>query len=232
MGPECEHATTPLLAVNLLIFHARYLGATPRGTDPIYYDVYVHPQRIDIDGYARLVKELSVAEGVYLRDLPSCKRTNVCIPVRTLCRTFTDLVHPHLRSIRSVGSSTVHVTDGDLRHELKPGTFVSVPYSLVNRDASIYSDPDKFDPGRFLELDPSSGKLTARYGRLKPWGSGSAMCKGRIFAEKEIVTLAVAIITMWDVGPADGAWKLPGKVPGTGVRKPTNDIRVVITRRI
>jgi len=134
-------------------------------------------------------------------------------------------------SIRSVGSSSVHVTDGELRHELKPGTFVSVPYSLVNRDASIYSDPDKFDPGRFLELDPSSGKLTARYGRLKPWGSGSAICKGRIFAEKEIVTLAVAIIAMWDVGPADGAWKLPGKVPGTGVRKPTNDIRVVITRR-
>lgn len=108
---------------------------------------------------------------------------------------------------------------------------MSVPYSLVNRDASIYNSPNKFDPERFLELDPSSGKLTARYGRLKPWGSGPAICKGRIFAEKEIVTLAAAIIEMWNVDPADGVWKLPGMIPGTGVRKPTNDIRVVITRR-
>ncbi|KNG49957.1 cytochrome p450 [Stemphylium lycopersici] len=134
-------------------------------------------------------------------------------------------------SIRYV-SRSVHVSDGELKHELKPGTFMSVPYSLGNRDASLYERPEKFDPGRFLEFNSESGKLVARYGRMKPWGSGGGICKGRTFAEKEIMVLGAAIISMWDIAPANGTWELPGMMPGTGVRKPTKDIRVAITRRV
>jgi cytochrome P450 len=123
------------------------------------------------------------------------------------------------------------VNDGANKHQLKPGMFVSAPHSLIQRDLSVYADPDKFVPDRFLESDPESGKLIARYGRLKPWGSGAAMCKGRTFAEKEIVALSAAIMMLWNIGPAGGTWKLPAMVPGTRVKKPVEDIRVVITRR-
>ncbi|KAJ9615483.1 hypothetical protein H2200_001558 [Cladophialophora chaetospira] len=134
-------------------------------------------------------------------------------------------------SIRYV-ARPITVNDGDLKHELKPGTFVSAPHSLIQRDPLVYADPDRFIPDRFVEVDPESGKLVARYGRLKPWGSGTAQCKGRPFAEKEILMLGSAIISLWNIAPAGGTWKLPAMVPGTGVEKPVEDIRVVITRRV
>ncbi|KAF1945303.1 putative cholesterol 7-alpha-monooxygenase [Clathrospora elynae] len=114
----------------------------------------------------------------------------------------------------------VTVSDGDLKHELKPGMFISVPHSLINHDLS-----------RFLHPDPDSGKLLARYGKLKPWSSGVGMCKGRPWAEKETLCLGAAIISLWDIEPTNGTWKLPAMMPGTAVKKPVEDIPVLIKRR-
>ncbi|CAM1508996.1 Fc.00g027350.m01.CDS01 [Cosmosporella sp. VM-42] len=133
-------------------------------------------------------------------------------------------------SIRYI-TRPITITDGELQHKLKAGMFISAPHSLINSDPLIYADPDKFIPDRFLEPDSRSGKPVARYGRLRRWGTGVSMCKGRTFAEKEIVSVGAAIISLWDIKPASGTWKLPAMMPGTGVKKPINDIRVVITRR-
>ncbi|KAH8595413.1 putative cytochrome P450 [Bisporella sp. PMI_857] len=132
-------------------------------------------------------------------------------------------------SIRYV-ERPVTIDDGKYKHNLKPGMFLSAPHGLIQRDPSIYPDPDRFVPDRFLEAD-ASGKLVARYGRLKPWGSGASMCKGRSFAEKEIMALSAAVIALWDIAPASGNWILPAMVPGTGLKKPVTDIRAVITRK-
>ncbi|ORY02167.1 putative cytochrome P450 [Clohesyomyces aquaticus] len=126
----------------------------------------------------------------------------------------------------------ITIRDGDYKHDLKAGTFISAPHSLVSSDPLIFEEPEKFVPDRFLIPDATTGKSVARYGRLKPWGSGAAMCKGRTFAEKEILALAAAIISIWDMKPAEGEWRLPAMVPGTGVKRPTKDIRVVISRRV
>ncbi|KAK6699239.1 hypothetical protein SNK05_012056 [Fusarium graminearum] len=134
-------------------------------------------------------------------------------------------------SIRHV-SQSVSINDGDLLHNLSEGTYISVPLALRNKDPHLYQDPDSFVPDRFLDTDPQTGKSTARYGKLKPWGVGAAMCKGRTFAEKEIISLGSAVVSLWDIAPADGSWKLPAMIPGTGVKKPINDIRVVIKRRV
>lgn len=133
-------------------------------------------------------------------------------------------------AIRGV-ARPVTLNDGDHKHSLKPGMYVSIPYSAQSRDPSIYGNPDLFDPERFLEQDPSSGHLVARYGRLRPWGFGPGICKGRTFAEKEILALGAAILSLWDIAPAGDAWKIPAMVPGTGAKKPVNDVRVVISRR-
>ena len=134
-------------------------------------------------------------------------------------------------SIRYVARS-ITIKDGKYRHELKPGTFLTVPHSLSQRDPSVYHDPDTFMPERFLRNDKDSNRLSARYGALRPWGSGAAMCKGRTFAEKELVILSSAIISLWEISPASGAWKMPAVMPGTGVKKPMEDIRVRISRRV
>ncbi|KAF4967272.1 hypothetical protein FSARC_5184 [Fusarium sarcochroum] len=126
----------------------------------------------------------------------------------------------------------ISIDDGDLKHNLDEGTFISVPLALSNKDPSIYAEPDKFVPDRFLETDPETGKSTAKYGRLKPWGLGAAMCKGRTFAEKEIISLGSAVVSLWDISPASESWELPDMIPGTGVKKPVKDIRVAIQRRV
>lgn len=126
----------------------------------------------------------------------------------------------------------VTVENGNASHNLKAGTFISVPHSTANRNSSIYINPDEFNPGRFLVNDASSGATMARYGRLKPWGMGVGICKGRVFAEKEILVLSAAIISNWDISPTSGTWEFPPMSPGTGIRKPSSDIRVMIKRRM
>lgn len=175
---------------------------------------------------------ISLSEGdrpeILSMDFPSlfrkCQLFKACI-----FETYRLVNEP--TSIRYV-TRPVSVNDGNLKHDLKQGTYVSVPLALRNKDPSLYEDPETFVPGRFLEIDPETGKSTAKYGKLKPWGIGAAMCKGRTFAEKEIVSLGSAIISLWDISPTDGEWKLPAMIPGTGVKKPVKDIRVVIQRRV
>jgi cytochrome P450 len=98
-------------------------------------------------------------------------------------------------SIRYV-TRPVSINDGNLNHDLNQGTYVSVPLALRNKDPSLYENPDTFAADRFLEIDSETGKSTARYGKLKPWVIGAAMCKGRTFAEKEIVSLGSAVISL------------------------------------
>ena len=135
-------------------------------------------------------------------------------------------------SIRYVARPVI-VKDGSYQHEIKPGTYISVPHALKQQDPSVYSEPEKFVPERFLETDSKNGRTVARYGVLKPWGVGPAMCKGRTFAEKELMALSAAIVSLWDLSPANasGEWEVPAMMPGTGVKKPAKDIRVKIMRR-
>jgi hypothetical protein len=133
-------------------------------------------------------------------------------------------------SIRYI-SKPINLKDGAYTHAIQPGTFLSTPHGLHQHDPTMYPDPETFKPDRFLDTDERTGKRSARYGKLKPWGAGSGICKGRTFAEKEIITLCAAIMAVWDISPASGEWKMPTAVPGTGAMQPSQDIRVRITRR-
>ncbi|KAL6360663.1 hypothetical protein LRP88_06370 [Fusarium phalaenopsidis] len=176
--------------------------------------------RDDIAPYVKLSQ--TAPPAIMLMDIPglsnNCQLLKACI-----FETYRMVNEP--TSIRHL-ERTITINDSEFRHELKAGTLISVPHSLTNHDASVYEDPAKYIPERFLD----EGRL-ARCGRLRPWGVGTSMCKGRTFAEKEIMTLGAAIVSLWDIGPAGGTWKLPAMIPGTGVRKPIEDIRVTIKPR-
>ncbi len=135
-------------------------------------------------------------------------------------------------SIRYVARPAA-VVDGALTHRLPAGSWVSVPHYVVQRDGTIFADPAAFVPGRFLSVDDTTGRAATRYGALRPWGAGAGICKGRTFAEKEIIAIAAAVVSLWDIEPAtaDGRWRLPPMRPGTGVMKPAEEMRVVIRRR-
>lgn len=119
-------------------------------------------------------------------------------------------------------------------HMLQAGTWCTVMHSLVQSDASVYPRPEKFVPDRFLEVDAATGKNTARLGRMRPWGLGAGMCRGRTYAEKHIAAIVAATISLWDVMPPDGTdmWpKLPGSEVGTGTKVPAGGIRVHLKMR-
>ncbi|EKG15494.1 Cytochrome P450 [Macrophomina phaseolina MS6] len=134
--------------------------------------------------------------------------------------------------LRYVGRP-VTIDDGAHTQSLAPGTYITVPLGLNQKNPAIWAHPDKFVPERFIETDEATGRRVARYGALRPWGMGTGICKGRTFAEKEILGVVASVVSLWDFEPADGgAWKVPGMRPGTGVVRPTSELRVRVRRRV
>lgn len=149
----------------------------------------------------------------------------------TMLETFRMANQP--TSIRLVKKS-ITIADGERQHQATKGSWISAAWSLTNRDPALYKDPEAFQPDRFIETDAETKARTARYGPLRPWGNGPGMCKGRTFAEKEILGLGAAVISLWDMRPAGGQgtpWEIPGMRPGTGAVLPDRDVRVVVRRR-
>ena len=118
---------------------------------------------------------------------------------------------------------------------LRGGSHITVHGMISQMDESVFPSPTTFQPDRFLSTrksaDDDSEQQSAKYGALRPWGLGQHMCRGRVFAEREVMTIVASLVYYYDVAPASGEWKLPGRKPGSGVNLPTDNMRVVITRR-
>ena len=113
-------------------------------------------------------------------------------------------------------------------YELEPGTLIAPCIYLVHHDGSIYPDPERFDPERFL------GKPVGKYTWI-PFGGGYRSCVGGFFAVHEIKTVLRTLtrqarfeaatdadehIRLRRVGmsPKDGVVaKLVERMPATGV---------------
>ena len=64
-------------------------------------------------------------------------------------------------------------------------------------------------------------------------GGGHSMCKGRAFAQKEVLTFAAAIISLWDIEAVGGGpWKMPKHKKGTGTYLTNDNTKVWIKRRV
>ena len=157
-------------------------------------------------------------------------------------------------NLQNAVASATSATD-NARLTIPSDTYLTVPFMVAQLDAGTYPDPLVFHPGRFLvqedvkveHLEEGNGKAAdgaaktrpkewkTRPSTLKPWGEGPGICKGRVFAEREVLLLVALVIATWDMEPLewakDGGWKFPGKVPGTGVCKPDGPMRVRMRRR-
>lgn len=102
-------------------------------------------------------------------------------------------------------------------YELKRGQWLATVHGAYQTDPRLFPDPAKFDPQRFLKPDAHDpSKLVADMHTIAPFGGGHAMCKGRLFAEREILLFASSILAGWDIVPAEPntSWKHPGHVRG------------------
>ena len=137
-------------------------------------------------------------------------------------------------SIRRL-NQPISFQDADKTTSLPAGTWISVPHAVTQFDASNFPSPQEFIPDRFIHKD-DTGKPVVRAGKMRPWGAGAGMCKGRTFAERQMMVTAASLLMLWDMEPvaktADGKWELPGTRPGTGAVRPDRDLKVKIKRRV
>lgn len=126
---------------------------------------------------------------------------------------------------------------------LRKGEFVCIPHGVHQSDEKYYRDPTRFDPRRFWTKDAvgeeksetpqESSDAKVDYGTMRVWGGGKHMCKGKMFAEREVLLFVAAIVMQWDVLPVGngGRWVHPGRKPGGGAVNPVKPVRVRMMRR-
>jgi cytochrome P450 len=116
-------------------------------------------------------------------------------------------------------------------YRFEKGSYICIPYGVHSMDSRYWKDPQQFNPRRFFVVDDEEKKTKVDVGSMRVFGGGATMCKGRNFAEREVLIVVAAVLTGWDVEPVGGKWTDPGRVGGSGAFLPKRDIRVRMRRR-
>ena len=80
------------------------------------------------------------------------------------------------------------------KYLMRKGTRVAVLLPALHRDPEVWSEPEKFDPDRFLP-GPVAERPTAAY---KPFGNGKRSCIGRRFALVEAQLALSTLVQRYD----------------------------------
>jgi cytochrome P450 len=104
-------------------------------------------------------------------------------------------------------------------YELPAGASVTPCIHLVHRDPTIYPEPDRFLPERFLERPPGTYTWI-------PFGGGVRRCLGAAFAQFEMQVVLRELVKRHDVRPADPAPERPFRRAIT--ETPRHDAEVVL----
>jgi len=125
----------------------------------------------------------------------------------------------------------VHADEKPHTYRFEAGTYADVPIGIHMTDPKYFPNPEKFIPDRHIKKE-GDGKESVEWGSVRPYGGGKTICKGRLFAEREIMACTAALLTLWEFEPVDEkGWKVPDHVRSAGVAKPDKDIRVRISKR-
>lgn len=145
-------------------------------------------------------------------------------------------LHSRPISIRTIANDVVLTDDNNkpsppTSHLLQKNSYLYIPHFLHHMSPQYFSDPETFRPERFLTFDPD-GKINVDAKTLRPYGGGTSMCKGRYFAEREVLAFVAGFFALWDIEDVHGyELKVPGNVKSSATAKPDGNCRVRIRRR-
>lgn len=180
------------------------------------------PVRLSID-IRRLQKECPLLEATFFETM----RLNTL-------SSSTKIVQQDFTMTESLADAQMQGRSMPYTYLFRKGDLILVPHALHQDDVRYWPEPEKFEPRRFWvenEKREGPGRPSVEYKTMKVWGGGASMCKGRGFAEAEVIVFAAAIFAMWDIEPVDGVWKNPGHASSGGTAKRKKDIRVRLRRR-
>ena len=118
-------------------------------------------------------------------------------------------------------------------YHFKKGVIVGIPHVMHHKDPKYFKDPERFIPERFIKESEEPGVgLTVDGGGIRPYGGGSTICKGRIFAEREAFAFVAGFLSLWEFEPVGASgWEVPQHRWATGVQISSTPYRVRISRR-
>ena len=216
--------------------HVRSTHASRNSAEEGYQHLAAAPEVLDFDASALLLRcpwlRAAYLEAFRMASQPTGSRR---------------VLEPLTINLRNPAASATNVAPAE-RLTIPKGTYLSVPYVVPQFDAQTYPEPYQFRPERFLQpVAPAAEQADAngtggtkaewkiRPSTLKPWGEGASICRGRVFAEREVLIMVALVISVWDVEPIErtvnGEWKIPTQVPGTGVAQPGSPMMVTIRKR-
>ena len=110
-------------------------------------------------------------------------------------------------------------------HRVGAGTVVSVSPFVLHRHLKFWTDPDRFDPTRFLP----GATPPSRYSYM-PFGAGPRICVGARFALTEAVIVMARLLARYRVELAAGSeYVLPRAIVTT---QPDRPVRFILRRRV
>jgi cytochrome P450 len=109
------------------------------------------------------------------------------------------VIEEAMRLYPPVASLSREAVDADdvLGRRIRKGTLMMIVPWIVHRHRKLWSDPDRFDPSRFL---PGTRETIDRYAFL-PFGAGPRVCIGAAFALQEAVIVLSTIMKHFRLRP-------------------------------
>jgi cytochrome P450 len=107
-----------------------------------------------------------------------------------------------------------------LGYTLPPGVGVGVSISAIHQDPSIYAEPDRFMPERFI------GRTYSPFEFL-PFGGSHRRCLGAAFSDYEMRVALAAVVTRWEFELAGTERETRHNI----AMGPKKGVRVRMTRR-
>ncbi|KAH9917063.1 cytochrome P450 [Fomitopsis serialis] len=80
------------------------------------------------------------------------------------------------------------------------GALIVTNIWAMSRDEQYFTDPDRFDPERFLDVGADAGE--AMDPRKFVFGFGRRICPGRVLADQSIFIVAATLVAAFDIRPA------------------------------
>lgn len=231
-------------------------GASAAGHLSLYWDVIEHTTKITfwtilhIFADSALLKEIRNEIAPYVKSTrPSRQETGFpfdeppklsldlekvlqACPLLKACYYETIRLHSAGISFRKLESdltlteSTEDATE-PRTYKIRKGEKVIMPHGVYHNDPQRFSNPDQYDPLRFIVTDAASGTKKANAGTLGPFADGLYGSKNNTFTERAILGLTASIVSMWDITSTDEKdLAVPRHRTTWGAFPPAKDVKV------